>query len=79
MPKLQPATCFYNADKILDYPVTQVNTTTFTPEPTRRGQGNKIRIVMVGKDVEDSGIEAEDVRSFSANKHNSIGLRGVLV
>ena len=34
---------------------------------------------MVGKDVEDSGIEAEDVRSFSANKHNSIGLRGVLV
>ena len=37
---------------------------------------------MVGKDVEDSGIEAEDVRSFSANRlisTKSIGLRGVLV
>ena len=56
-----------------------MTTPALTPEPTRRGQENKIRICIVDKNVEDSGIEAEDIRSFSANRHNSIGLRGVLV
>ena len=56
-----------------------MTTPALTPEPTRRGQENKIRISIVDKKVEDSGIEVEDIRSFSANKNDSIILEGVLV
>ena len=68
---------FHNTDVIEEYPIESAPTPTATPELARRGHGNKIRISMVDDDVEDSGIEAGDIRSFSANKNDSISLDSV--